>query len=110
MLESSLKFISGSEATRLNKACMDYLDSSLIIKDNETIKKQASATIKELCEFGGLYESTDYCVSMTDIKGSVKLDEDYLKEKYPEIYQECLRKEVAPSVRIGKITPKGDRV
>ena len=110
MLETSLKFISGENADKLNKACMEYLDSSLIIKDNETIKKQSSSVIKELCVEGGLYESNKYCVSITSVKGGIKLDEEYLKETYPQIYEECLRKVVEPSTRIGKITPKGVRV
>ena len=106
MFDNTISFIDGKHGKALNNACKIYMQLSNVIKDNQTTQKIQNNIIKELCSIGGRFETTKYVITMSYIPDSLDIDKDFLKEKYPDIYAECLRKPKAGYLKLANIKEK----
>lgn len=82
------KFIDGVNATELDKLCKDY---SKVKTEYEEIKAEYDRIvkgIKELCT-GKDNETSKYFIKMRITPDSFILDSKMVKEKYPEVFEEC---------------------
>lgn len=106
MLDNTITFIDGQNGKNLNQACKVYMQLSNLIKDNTQTQKSQNNIIKALCNVGGRFETTKYVITMSYIPDSLDIDKDFLKEKYPDIYAECLRKQKAGYLKLANIKEK----
>lgn len=88
MLENST-LINGAQAKELDKLFAEYNDLAIKIKDLTTTRDSIVKRIKELCSESGVYETLDYVLTMAEVAGRVSVDSKVLKEKYPNIFEEC---------------------
>ncbi len=84
------KFIDKELAVELNGLCKDYdrLKTDYL-EAKETFEKVANR-IKEICTEKD-NETTKYLVKMTITPDSTIIDTKAIKEKYPEIAEECVK-------------------
>ena len=97
-LENSRLIDDASAKKAFDNACKVYLENKAqyddLKKTVETARKVAQSTALETLnlekqESGATYQSLKYAIRFKSASTSVKLDENMLKEKYPEIYAEC---------------------
>ena len=92
------KFINDQDKKAFDQACKMYLENKAqyddIKKTVEGARKTAHNTVLaslglEKPESEATYQSLNYAIKYKKASVSTKLDENMLKEKYPEIYAEC---------------------
>ena len=108
MLEHSI-LIDGKNAEMLNQACKTFEELDPQIKDLTKTLNGAKDTIKKLCETKQtqVFETTKFIVNMKFTGESIGIDEDKLKNEYPEVYKACYGKtKRQASVSIQKVTRK----
>lgn len=87
MLNTS-NYIDGSQAEKLNKLCRSYDQLKAEFERAKADFDEVKEGIKALCP-EKLNETSDFLIKIKVTPESTCLDTDKLKEKYPEIYEEC---------------------
>ena len=88
-MQTKSKFIDGKEAITLNELCRNYdkvkAEYEEIKEKFETMKEQ----IKAICTDSS-NETTQFLVKMRITSDGTMIDTKQIKEKYPEIAEECI--------------------
>ena len=105
MIKSEFKLIDETQNKKaFNELAEQFIMAKQQIDEYTPIKNKAYAKMQEIvkAEFGlpeiesaGKYQTLEYLMEFKKASESMKLDEDMLKTKYPEIYKECLVKKIS---------------
>ena len=104
MIKSEFKLIDETQNKKaFNELAEQFIMAKQQIDEYTPIKNKAYAKMQEIVkaefnlpeiESAGKYQTLEYLMEFKKASESMKLDEDMLKTKYPEIYKECLVKKV----------------
>ena len=83
-------YVDSTQAVELNKLAEEYNSISIQASDLEKRKKELSTKIKEICNKGGIFETTKWLVTVSEMKGRAKTDYTMLQEDYPEVYDKVV--------------------
>ena len=86
-MNDNLIYIDGQDAADLNDACKNYDRLKTAYEEAKAEYEKVQKVIKRICTESA--ETSKFVVKMKVTPDSSILDNQQIKEKYPEIFEEC---------------------